>query len=158
MVIDDFMNVIHLTARHYFPYLRSSQTLLRFLGLLTCLCSGAMTPIFSFLILRLLFKVSIGDTDVPTISKFGFIILSAAAANGLFLGLKYMIIETSGMLWVTRLRSKVFKLLTQDKKYFDHSANSHHALYQHFLMHPTISDAYCLLTHWLLVFPGHGVA
>jgi ATP-binding cassette, subfamily B (MDR/TAP), member 1 len=57
-----------------------------------------MTPIFSFLVSRLLFEVSIGGPDVPPIDKFGFIVLSVAAADGLFLGLTYMIMETSWML------------------------------------------------------------
>jgi ATP-binding cassette, subfamily B (MDR/TAP), member 1 len=80
-----------------------------------------MTPIFSFLVSRLLFEVSIGGPDVPPIDKFAFIVLSVAAADSLFPGLTYVIMETSWMLWVTQLRSKVFK---QDKKYFDRSANS----------------------------------
>jgi ATP-binding cassette subfamily B (MDR/TAP) protein 1 len=98
---------------------------LLFFGMLVCVISGAMTPVFSFLLSRLLFEVSIGATNVSIINQYGAIVLGVAAADGLLMGSKYFIMETSGILWVTRLRNICFRLLmAQDKKYFDKSANS----------------------------------
>ncbi|KAJ2933006.1 hypothetical protein H1R20_g4086, partial [Candolleomyces eurysporus] len=89
-------------------------------GLFICVLSGAMTPIFSFLLSRLLFEVSIGAQNVSIINKFGAIVLCIAATDGLFLGLKFFIMEYSGVAWVTRLRSIAFgNLLKQDTKFFD---------------------------------------
>ena len=97
-----------------------------FLGLFIAACSGSVTPVFSFLLSRLLFEVSIGAQDVSTINKFGGIVLGFAALDGIFLGLKYYIMEYCGMSWTTYLRSTATqKILKQDKKWFDiprHSA------------------------------------
>jgi ATP-binding cassette subfamily B (MDR/TAP) protein 1 len=70
-----------------------------FLGLLICACSGAITPIFLFRISRLMFEVSIGATDTAAINALGGIILAVPALDGLLMGLKYFIMETSGMAW-----------------------------------------------------------
>ena len=59
---------------------------LMFFGLVTCCLSGAMTPIFSFLLSRVLFEVSIGAQDVSTINKFGGILVGIAAIDGILLG------------------------------------------------------------------------
>ena len=96
-----------------------------FLGLIVCCLSGAMTPIFSFLLSRLLFEVAIGARDVSTINKFGGIVLSIAAIDGILLGSKYFIMESCGMAWITHIRGfALSKVLAQDKKYFDKPANA----------------------------------
>jgi ATP-binding cassette subfamily B (MDR/TAP) protein 1 len=95
------------------------------LGIIICILSGAMTPIFSFLLSRLMFEVSIGAKNTSTINLYGGIVLSIAAFDGILLGLKYFIMETTAMAWVTRIRNTCFKLvLAQDKKWFDKSENS----------------------------------
>jgi ATP-binding cassette subfamily B (MDR/TAP) protein 1 len=95
------------------------------LGVVTALFSGAMTPIFSYLLARLMFEVSIGAKDTSTINMYGGIVLSIAALDGLLLGFKYFVMETSGAIWVTRVRNACFKnVLAQDKKWFDRSENS----------------------------------
>ncbi|KII91881.1 hypothetical protein PLICRDRAFT_104545 [Plicaturopsis crispa FD-325 SS-3] len=95
------------------------------LGLVVCLLSGAMTPIFSFLLSRLLFEVSIGAKDSTVINQYGGLVLGIAALDGLLIGLKYFIMETAAMTWLTRIRNTCFRLiLAQDKKWFDRSANS----------------------------------
>jgi ATP-binding cassette subfamily B (MDR/TAP) protein 1 len=104
--------------RTVFPNVPNKPLLI--LGLFVCLCSGAMTPVFSFLLSRLLFEVSIGAQNVAVINKFGAIVLCIAAADGFLLGAKFFIMEYSGVAWVTRLRSKAFgNLLKQDTKFFD---------------------------------------
>jgi ATP-binding cassette subfamily B (MDR/TAP) protein 1 len=91
-----------------------------FLGLLFCLLNGSMTPVFSFLLSRLLFEVSSGARDVSTINQYGGLVLGVAALDGVFLGLKYYVMEYCGMSWVTNLRSiAIRKILKQDKKWFD---------------------------------------
>jgi ATP-binding cassette subfamily B (MDR/TAP) protein 1 len=98
---------------------------LLFLGLVVCLLSGAMTPIFSFLLSRLLFEVSIGAQNTSLINTYGGIVLSIAAIDGILMGLKYFLMETSAMAWVTRIRKQSFALvMAQDKKWFDKLENS----------------------------------
>ena len=84
-----------------------------------------MTPIFSFLLSRLLFEVSSGAQNVSTINQFGGLVLGIAALDGVFLGLKYYVMEHCGMSWTTNLRSvTIKKILKQDKKWFDKSEHS----------------------------------
>jgi ATP-binding cassette, subfamily B (MDR/TAP), member 1 len=84
-----------------------------------------MTPIFSFFLSRLTLEVSIGAQNTSTINLYGGIVLAIAALDGLLLGLKYFIMETTAMYWVTRVRNICYKLvLSQDKKWFDKSDNS----------------------------------
>ncbi|KAG6899416.1 hypothetical protein C0993_010453 [Termitomyces sp. T159_Od127] len=90
------------------------------LGLVICAASGAMTPLFSFLLSRLLFEVSIGATNTSIINTFGGLVLGVAGLDGLFIGLKYFIMETSGLAWITALRRHAFgRVLTQDKAWFE---------------------------------------
>jgi ATP-binding cassette subfamily B (MDR/TAP) protein 1 len=95
------------------------------LGLLVCVLNGAATPVFSFLLSRLMFEVSIGATHTSTINMYGGIVLAIAALDGLLLGLKYFIMETVSIAWVTKIRNICYKLvLSQDKKWFDGTENS----------------------------------
>jgi len=55
-------------------------------GLVMCCLSSAMTPIFSFLLSRVLFEASIGAQDVSTINKFSRILVGIAAIDGILLG------------------------------------------------------------------------
>lgn len=90
------------------------------LGLVVSVLSGAMTPVFSYLLSRLLFEVSIGAQNVAIINKFGGIVLGIAAADGLLIGLKYFLMEFCGIAWVTKLRTVALaKVLKQDSKFFD---------------------------------------
>ena len=93
---------------------------LLFFGLLICILSGAMTPIFSYLLSRLLFEVSTGGRNVAVINSFGGLVLGIAAIDGLLLGSKYFIMESVGMSWITALRRhSLARVLLQDKKWFD---------------------------------------
>lgn len=116
-------NSIFRLARDVYPTVPYKPLLA--LGLVACLLSGAMTPVFSFLLSRLLFEVSIGAENVNTINLFGGIVLAAAAADGLLMGSKFFIMETSAMRWVTKLRKVSYtRVLAQDKKFFDNSENA----------------------------------
>ncbi|TDL27874.1 P-loop containing nucleoside triphosphate hydrolase protein [Rickenella mellea] len=95
------------------------------LGLLIAVASGVMTPVFSFLLSRLLFEVSTGAHNIRIINQFGFIVLAAAALDGVLLGLKFFIMESAAMAWVTSIRKKCYAIiLAQDKKWFDKSENA----------------------------------
>ena len=100
-------------------------------GICVCLLSGTMTPLFSFLLSRLMFEVSIGASHVTIINIFGGIVLGMAALDGFFMGLKYFLMETAGARWVQRIRTIAFsKVLAQDKKWFDRSENGSTRLVQ----------------------------
>jgi len=66
---------------------------LLFLGFFTCVASGATTPVFLFLMSRLPFEVSTGAHDISTINFFRGIVLCIAALDGMFMGLKYFLME-----------------------------------------------------------------
>jgi ATP-binding cassette, subfamily B (MDR/TAP), member 1 len=104
---------------------RSSRRSHTSLFLFTCISSGAMTPVFSFLLSRLPFEVSTGAHNVYTINFFGAIVLGIAALDGLLMGFKYFIMETAGNAWVLRIRRQGFaNVLAQDKKWFDKGENA----------------------------------
>ncbi|KAI0827383.1 P-loop containing nucleoside triphosphate hydrolase protein [Trametes gibbosa] len=109
--------------RDIFPTI-PNKTLL-FFGLCICLASGTMTPLFSFLLSRLFYEVSNGARDVSIINIYGGIVLAIAAADGILLGLKVLIMENVAINWVTRLRRTCFaRVLAQDKRWFDRSENA----------------------------------
>ncbi|KAG6917935.1 hypothetical protein DXG01_000372 [Tephrocybe rancida] len=90
------------------------------LGLVICALSGAMTPLFSFLLSRLLYEVSTGATNTSIINTFGGLVLGVAGCDGLLIGLKYFVMETAGLSWITSLRSHAFgQVLKQDKTWFE---------------------------------------
>lgn len=104
---------------------------LLFFGIGICILSGAMTPIFSFILSRLLFEVSIGATNTEAINFFGGLVLGIAALDGLLLGLKYFVMESVGMAWVTRIRTMAFsRVLKQDRAWFDEGVHAPERLAQ----------------------------
>jgi ATP-binding cassette subfamily B (MDR/TAP) protein 1 len=93
-------------------------------GIICCLVTGAVTPIFSFLLSRLLFEISIGAKDKSITNLYGGIIFATAFADGLFNGLKYLVMESCAVLWIHSLRKTIYlRVLKQDKKWFDRSEN-----------------------------------
>jgi ATP-binding cassette subfamily B (MDR/TAP) protein 1 len=95
------------------------------LGIVIAMISGSITPLFSFVLSRLLFEVAQGAKDVSVINMFGGLVLAVAMADGLFVGLKFLVFETAGSLWVSRLRTISYRLvLSQDKRWFDRSENA----------------------------------
>ena len=95
------------------------------LGLIVCVLSGAMTPLFSFLLSRLLYEVSTGAHNTELINHSGIVVLSVAGLDGLFLGLKYFIMESCGTAWIDRFRKRVLALvLRQDQAWFDKAKHS----------------------------------
>lgn len=98
---------------------------LLFVGLFACLISGAMTPLFSFLLAQLYFQVSSGAKSESTVVKYAFITLAVAVADGVFSGLKSILMEMAAVRWMTKIRKEAYaRILKQDKAWFDDSANS----------------------------------
>ncbi|KAM5532993.1 hypothetical protein V8D89_013335 [Ganoderma adspersum] len=94
-------------------------------GIFICVASGAVTPLFSFLLSRLFFEVSNGARNVSIINTYGGIVLAIAAADGILIGLKIAVMEGLAIKWVTRVREVCYgRLLAQDKKWFDKPDNA----------------------------------
>ncbi|TFK81610.1 P-loop containing nucleoside triphosphate hydrolase protein [Polyporus arcularius HHB13444] len=109
--------------RDIYPTLPNKPLIL--LGMVICVLSGTITPLFSYLLSRLFFEVSNGARNVSIINIYGGIVLAVAAADGLFIGLKIFIMENAAMDWVTHIREACFKrVLGQDKKWFDKTENA----------------------------------
>ena len=116
------------TIRLVWPTIPSKPLLL--IGLVVCLFSGAMTPVFSFLLSRLMFEVS-ADPSNSIINQYGGLVLGIAALDGLLLGAKYVLMEVSAIRWVTRLRDTAYaRVLGQDKAWFDAPAHAPSTLAQ----------------------------
>ncbi|KAL1740970.1 P-loop containing nucleoside triphosphate hydrolase protein [Schizophyllum fasciatum] len=95
------------------------------LGLFLCLANGAMTPVFSFFLSRLMFEVSTGSTDVGLINRVGGLVLGVTCLDGLLMGTKYFLMETLAGVWADRMRATAFaNVLAQDKAWFDRPANT----------------------------------
>ena len=95
------------------------------LGVVLAIINGALTPIFSFMLSKLIFEVAKGAKDVSIVNIFGAIILVLSITDGLASGLKFLVFETASQLWVSRLRTTCYRLvLAQDKRWFDRSENA----------------------------------
>ena len=94
-------------------------------GMLICVASGTVTPLFSFLLSRLFFEVSNGARNVSIINTYGGIVLAIAVADGILIGLKIAVMEGLAIKWVTRVREACYsRVLAQDKKWFDKPGNA----------------------------------
>ncbi|KAG8734642.1 hypothetical protein FRC10_011599 [Ceratobasidium sp. 414] len=110
-------------VRRFYPTVPNKGLIV--LGLLVSLASGAMTPIFSFLLATLMSEVAAGGRNVPLITRYALLVLLAAAGDGLTGGLKFFIMEVAAMNWVTSLRERCFdRILAQDKRWHDEPAHS----------------------------------
>ena len=70
------------------------------------------------------FQVSSGAQNLSVINRFGALVLGVTALDGVFLGLKYYIMEYSDMSWTKHLRSlDIHKILKKYKKWFDELAS-----------------------------------
>jgi ATP-binding cassette subfamily B (MDR/TAP) protein 1 len=97
-----------------------------FFALLLCILSGLMTPVFSYLLSRLLYEVSLGGTNLTVINQFGGILLIICAFDGVFLGGKYAVMEIVSMAWVTKVRERALeRIFTQDRAWFDGYSTRH---------------------------------
>ncbi|KAH7337541.1 P-loop containing nucleoside triphosphate hydrolase protein [Rhizoctonia solani] len=109
--------------RRFYPTVPNKFLVL--LGLLVSLASGAMTPIFSFLLSTLMSEVAAGGRNVPLLTRYALFVLLAAAGDGITGGLKFFIMEVAAINWVTSLRERCFeRILLQDKRWHDEPSHS----------------------------------
>ncbi|KAL0062992.1 ATP-dependent permease [Marasmius tenuissimus] len=95
-----------------------------FMGLGFALISGAMTPIFSFLLAKLLVLVSSGPIDdekQKLINWWGGIVLAVVAADGIMMGLKFFVMEGLSCQWINSLRLRIMTKLVEQPRSFFHS-------------------------------------
>ena len=95
------------------------------LGLIVCVLPGAMAPLFSFLLSRLLYEVSTGVNNTELVNHSGLVVLGAMGLDGLFLGLKYLIMEPCRTAWIAQFRKQVLTLVPrQEQAWFDKAEHS----------------------------------
>ena len=96
------------------------------IGLTFSFITGALTPIFSFLLARLVAQISLGKAaDTKLTNTYGLLVFLTAFSTGVANGLQYYLLEMSAMRWVASLRARALSiLLKQDKSYFDKEENS----------------------------------
>ncbi len=110
-------------VREIYPTIPNKPLVL--LGILICVASGTITPLFSYLLSQLFFEVSNGARNVSVINTYGGIVLAIAAADGILIGLKIAVMEGIAIKWVTRVRDMCYgRILAQDKKWFDKPGNA----------------------------------
>lgn len=67
------------------------------LGLLFSVANGALTPVFSYLLARLLALVGAGAQDTSAITYYAILVLSVAFADGISNGAKFYLLENAAM-------------------------------------------------------------
>jgi hypothetical protein len=93
-------------------------------GVILSVIAGMMMPLFSFILSRLQYELTNGAARMAVINTFGGASLGLAALYGVLHGLQYFILETTGIVWVNKLRRITYDLiLSQDQKWFDRNAN-----------------------------------
>lgn len=115
-------------ARRYYRTIPNKRLL--FVGFSLCLVTGACTPVFAFLLSKLL--SNLGNPDPSTSATvISLCVLLVAFVNGLSVFLKYYLLERCAMGWVVALRREAFsRILQQDKPWFDRGENSSSVLSQ----------------------------
>jgi len=116
-------------ACQFYPTLPNKPLVL--FGMIVAVMNGAMTPIFSFLLARLMSEVGAGAQAVSTITFYAMLVLLIALGDGLTGGLKFFVMEHAAMGWVASLRTNAYEtILRQDKAWFDDPAHAAEKLVQ----------------------------
>ncbi|KZO99159.1 P-loop containing nucleoside triphosphate hydrolase protein [Calocera viscosa TUFC12733] len=91
-------------------------------GLFSAVANGAVTPLFSFFLARLLAQVALGPQgmDFTAVTVAACTVLGLIFADGLTIFLKVLSMEYVGHAWLTKLRTHIIGLvLKQDKSWHD---------------------------------------
>ncbi|CAO1638675.1 unnamed protein product [Sympodiomycopsis kandeliae] len=103
------------------------KTLLVF-GLTVSVMSGAITPLFSFFLAKLLATLSSANQH-SLILRYALTILGLAFAEGISCFARFSSMEMVGGYWVAHLRKVCFeKVLSQDRSWFDKETSSAQSL------------------------------
>lgn len=100
------------------------RKLLLIVGIFCALVSGGVTPVFSYILGKLL--ATMGQTGQSSnVLKYSLIVLLLAFVEGIFAFLRWFIMEIVADLWINSLRRRAHELLLrQDKSWFDRPENS----------------------------------
>ncbi|KAM0790206.1 hypothetical protein ACM66B_005521 [Microbotryomycetes sp. NB124-2] len=108
--------------RRYYPTLPNKP--LFFSGMLTGLVVSACTPVFAFLLAKLM--SSLGNPNPPSsTTTISLLVLLVALIQGFAVFAKYYMLERCAMGWIVALRQLAAdRILKQDKSWFDSPANT----------------------------------
>ncbi|SDA01401.1 BZ3500_MvSof-1268-A1-R1_Chr10-1g02629 [Microbotryum saponariae] len=121
-------------AREFYPTLPNKMAL--FLGLFLSIVVGVSTPVFSFLLAKLIANLANPHAG-KVVTRTSLLVLLVAAIDGLADFFKFYILERCAMGWITSLRCRGLALvLRQDKSFFDRPENTTGAL-----VHSLVKDA-----------------
>ncbi|KAK4049866.1 ATP-dependent permease [Microbotryomycetes sp. JL201] len=109
-------------AHRYFSTLPNKPLLV--CGLLTCLVVSACTPVFAYLLAKLM--SSLGNPNPPSsTTTISLLVLLVALIQGMAIFAKFYMLERCAMGWVVALRQiAADRILKQDKAWFDDSKNT----------------------------------
>ncbi|TKY88749.1 hypothetical protein EX895_002380 [Sporisorium graminicola] len=100
-----------------------SRTML-LVGILLCVLSGTLTPVFSYILAQLLANMGRSD-QASAVLKWSLLILLVAFLEGIFSFSRYFFMEVLADKWLYRLRSSSYRnVLLQDRTFFDQPQNS----------------------------------
>lgn len=100
-----------------------SQALL-IIGILLCIISGTLTPVFSYLLAQLLSTMGRPNQD-SAVLKWSLLVLLVALLEGIFAFTRFLLMELLADEWIYRLRSSSYgNVVSQDRTFFDRRSNS----------------------------------
>ncbi|SCV73934.1 BQ2448_6364 [Microbotryum intermedium] len=121
-------------ARKFYPTLPNKIAL--FVGLFLSIVVGVSTPIFSYLLARLIANLANPEAG-KVVTTTSLLVLLVAAIDGLADFTKFYVLERCAMGWVASLRRRgLALLLRQDKSFFDRPENTTGSL-----VHSLVKDA-----------------
>jgi ATP-binding cassette subfamily B (MDR/TAP) protein 1 len=109
-------------VRRYWPTIPNK--LLFFGGIFLSMVVGCCTPVFSYLLSKVMSHLG-QPGSTPLITQSSILILVVAAVDGTSTFLKFYLLERCAQGWITSLRRRALALvLKQDKAFFDRSENT----------------------------------
>ncbi|KAL2827417.1 P-loop containing nucleoside triphosphate hydrolase protein [Aspergillus cavernicola] len=113
---------IRRAMRSVLPTLSPKQRLYLFIAALCTLAHSSATPIFSYLLSRLLQTFYNGNSDSM---RWALAVLGVAICDAFINYLMYYLLDLCGQAWVDRLRKTAFqRVLDQARKWFEDENNS----------------------------------
>lgn len=93
-------------------------------GILICVMTGALTPVFSYILAQLLATMGRADQS-GTVLKWCLLVLLIAILQGVFSFIRFLLMEVLADEWLYRLRSCSYRnVVAQDRTFFDKPNNS----------------------------------
>ncbi|SOV01698.1 related to STE6 - ABC transporter [Ustilago sp. UG-2017a] len=93
-------------------------------GIVMCVMTGTLTPIFSYILAQLLSTMGRPDQN-STVLKWSLLVLLIALLQGIFSFIRYLLMEVLADEWLYRLRRCSYRnIVAQDRTFFDKRNNS----------------------------------